>query len=101
MNNPEPSIYVTVDPMNPGQFFACCGLLELADRLWKVAEGWFEGGQFCIACEGTLTALLDHLLSVPLEPVDVSDIYSSPYVWEIHLISRSTGGRTIARAERA
>src|SRR5262249_25951334 len=23
---------------NPGQFFACCGLLELADRLWPEAE---------------------------------------------------------------
>jgi len=42
MNNPEPSIRVNVDPTNPGQFFACCGLLELADRLWPGAEGWFE-----------------------------------------------------------
>jgi len=31
---PPPSITVTVDVTNPGQFFACCGLLELADRLW-------------------------------------------------------------------
>lgn len=35
------SISVNVDPTNPGQFFACCGLLELADRLWPGAEGWF------------------------------------------------------------
>ena len=35
-------IRVRVDPTNPGQFFACCGLLELADRLWDGAEGWFE-----------------------------------------------------------
>ncbi|TWW08183.1 hypothetical protein E3A20_26890, partial [Planctomyces bekefii] len=27
------SFWVNVDPTNPGQFFACCGLLELADRL--------------------------------------------------------------------
>src|SRR5262249_45500109 len=26
---PEPTIRVAVDPANPGQFFACCGLLEL------------------------------------------------------------------------
>lgn len=38
----EPSISVRVDPTNPGQFFACCGLLELADRLWQGAEGWFD-----------------------------------------------------------
>jgi CRISPR-associated protein Csb3 len=39
---PEPAIRVRVDPTNPGQFFACCGLLELADRLWRGAEGWFD-----------------------------------------------------------
>ncbi len=44
----EPVIRVGVDPTNPGQFFACCGLLELADRLWSGAEGWFEGDRFNI-----------------------------------------------------
>jgi CRISPR-associated protein Csb3 len=39
---PEPTICVRVDPTNPGQLFACCGLLELADRLWRGAEGWFD-----------------------------------------------------------
>ena len=44
------SIRIDTDPTNPGQFFACCGLLELADRLWRGAEGWFENdkGTFCI-----------------------------------------------------
>jgi CRISPR-associated protein Csb3 len=44
MSNPEP-IRVNVDVTNPGQFFACCGLLELADRLWDGAEGWFDGSE--------------------------------------------------------
>jgi len=48
MNTSEPSIRLAVDPTNPGQFFACCGLLELADRLWVGAEGWFADGTFCI-----------------------------------------------------
>jgi CRISPR-associated protein Csx14 len=48
MSNPDPSIRVKVDVTNPGQFFACCGLLELADRLWPGAEGWFEGEKFHI-----------------------------------------------------
>lgn len=39
---PGPSVCVRVDPVNPGQFFACCGLLELADRMWGGVEGWFE-----------------------------------------------------------
>jgi len=38
MNHLKPSIRVRVDVTNPGQFFACCGLLELADRLWPGAE---------------------------------------------------------------
>jgi CRISPR-associated protein Csb3 len=42
------TIRVRVDPTNPGQFFACCGILELADRLWGGAEGWFEHGHFTV-----------------------------------------------------
>lgn len=60
MNKPKPSITVNVDVTNPGQFFACCGLLELADRLWPGAEGWFEAGTFCIRsvdCNCTATVL--------------------------------------------
>jgi CRISPR-associated protein Csb3 len=62
----EPNIRVAVDPTNPGQFFACCGLLELADRLWSdasqppAAEGWFspDATEFRIRCGGTLVELL-------------------------------------------
>jgi hypothetical protein len=38
-----PDITLDVDLRNPGQFFACCGLLELAGRLWPGSEGWFDG----------------------------------------------------------
>jgi CRISPR-associated protein Csx14 len=69
MSNPEPTIRVRVDASNPGQFFACCGLLELADRLWPGAEGWFEGGEFRIACEGTMRLLLAVLVMDPPEEV--------------------------------
>lgn len=52
----EPAIRIRVDPTNPGQFFACCGLLELADRLWHGVEGWFDDSHFCIkTLEGTAT----------------------------------------------
>jgi CRISPR-associated protein Csb3 len=37
-----------VDIHNPGQFFACCGLLELGHRIWREAEGWFDGAAFSI-----------------------------------------------------
>lgn len=66
MSNPEPTMRINVDLSNPGQFFACCGLFELADRLWPGAEGWFEGypmtSKFCIWMpngDGSLKALLE------------------------------------------
>jgi CRISPR-associated protein Csx14 len=59
------SICIKVDPVNPGQFFACCGLLELADRFWHGAEGWFERPEFCIECVGTVDALLAQLVMDP------------------------------------
>jgi CRISPR-associated protein Csb3 len=50
MTEPDPAITVALDPTNPGQFFACCGVLELADRLWDGAEGWFPApGTFQVA----------------------------------------------------
>lgn len=57
---PEAHIRVRVDLTNPGQFFACCGLLELADRTWGGAQGWFENHQFNIRASeaGTLIELL-------------------------------------------
>lgn len=46
-------ICVSLEPTNPGQFFACCGLLELADRLSPGADGWFSesGREFFIRTE--------------------------------------------------
>lgn len=38
MSDKQANITIPVDLTNPGQFFACCGLLELADRLWPGAE---------------------------------------------------------------
>ena len=80
MRYPEPTITVSVDVTNPGQFFACCGLLELADRLWPGAEGWFGGGDqaFLIACKGTLNELVRAIATAKLVHSRPSDPYSSP-----------------------
>jgi CRISPR-associated protein Csb3 len=82
---PEPAISVRVDPTNPGQFFACCGLLELADRLWGGAEGWFEQGAFFarpIDCddqtERSLGSLLRAVAGAFVRPADPEDEASSP-----------------------
>ncbi len=68
MTHPEANVTVKVDVTNPGQFFACCGLLELADRLWPGAEGWFEDGIFCLVCDesvGAVNQLLSYLMKRP------------------------------------
>lgn len=72
------SFAVNVDPTNPGQFFACCGLLELADRLWPGAEGRFTNRdrEFCLSSGGDLGALVGAIGRAQLVLVDESDIYS-------------------------
>lgn len=61
MNNSDP-IRINVDVTNPGQFFACCGLLELADRMWPGAEAWFDTTIFNLRTDGTLREILMLLL---------------------------------------
>lgn len=78
MNKPEPTIRVNVDPTNPGHFFACCGLLELADRLWEGAEGWFEGPLFIITCGGTLKSLIEQTAHADLVQLNMEDDTGSP-----------------------
>jgi CRISPR-associated protein Csb3 len=60
MSNTEP-IQIPVDLTNPGQFFACCGLLELADRLSPGAEGWFENRRFRLQSNSSLGSLIGAL----------------------------------------
>lgn len=82
MNAHEPNIRVKVDVTNPGQFFACCGLLELADRLWPGAEGWFseDEGEFFISTSGKLNELIDSIAIADLSEVRQDDPYSTPFI---------------------
>lgn len=76
MSDKQPNITIPVDLTNPGQFFACCGLLELADRLWPGAEGWFEGRKFCVLTfdrSKKLSDLLDEVRSIRFDVGDDSD----------------------------
>src|SRR5579872_333050 len=52
--------------MNPGQFFACCGLLELAHRLCPGAEGWFEGSAFHVSNSMGLDHILEQLAAAEI-----------------------------------
>lgn len=62
-------VHVEVDARNPGQFFACCGLLELAERFSPGADGWFSGSGFVVACEENIRSLLTCLLEREARPV--------------------------------
>lgn len=69
MSSTDATIRIYFEPFNPGQFFACCGLLELADRLWPGAEAWFEESHFHLTCDGSLEELLSTLADC--EPVEL------------------------------
>lgn len=75
MTAPKPDIAVNVDVTSPGQFFACCGLLEIADRLWHGAEGWFEERTFCIvtADRSNLVDLLNEVRTLKFDVGDESE----------------------------
>lgn len=64
---PTPNITVKVDVTNPGQFFACCGLLELAYRLDQRALGWFQEGNFVLA--GKIADLLTKFRKAKCEQI--------------------------------
>ncbi|PTY01573.1 hypothetical protein DB346_12565 [Verrucomicrobia bacterium LW23] len=73
-------IRIDVDPANPGQYFACCGLLELASRLQAAtgASGWFEDGAFCLATGLSLEELIGAVGRISLVQVDPDDGTASP-----------------------
>jgi CRISPR-associated protein Csb3 len=73
MSDTNASIRIPVDLTNPGQFFACCGLLELADRLWGGAEAWFERRHFCISTEDRSNTLTELLTETRALVFDVGD----------------------------
>lgn len=59
-------VTLSIDVTNPGQFFACCGLLELGDRLWPGIHGCFERNVFVLLAptetsQASATGVLDAL----------------------------------------
>ena len=67
-------IAVQTEVTNPGEFFACCGLLEIADRLSAGALGWFEGTQFCLAPQDpafpiSINHIMWSLVNVEVKPL--------------------------------
>lgn len=64
MPTPSSVISVPVDLTNPGQFLACCGLLELASRLDEDSLGWFDEGGFQLSTNRSFKMLIDAIRHV-------------------------------------
>lgn len=69
-------IRLDIDLTNPGQFFGCCGVFELAQRLWPRATAYFDGTQFAVS-EGELSDLVMRVAGTPLEVLEVANQTSS------------------------
>lgn len=67
-----------VDLTNPGQFFACCGLFELAHRLDAGAMAHFDSGAFVVSAKLTIERLVQSLQQAGLEDLDPADATASP-----------------------
>jgi CRISPR-associated protein Csb3 len=82
---PGSTIRVEVDVSNPGQFFACCGLVELAEKIWHTdLLCWFSDHEFlictasCKPCPESLEHLLRHVATEKVEQIDPNDETASP-----------------------
>lgn len=69
-------IHIDIDLTNPGHFFGCCGVFELAQRLWPNATAYFEGRRFAIS-DGDLTQLVVKTAHAPLEVLEPANQTSS------------------------
>jgi hypothetical protein len=78
MSESTHTIRIRVDATNPGQFFACCGLLELAARLAPGATGCFEANDFVISKAPSLENLIARIVAAQLVKLDPDDTTASP-----------------------
>ena len=84
-----PEYRLGLDPRNPGQFFACCGLFELAELAAPGGEARFldEGRQFAISTDGPVPPG-----DLKLEPQADRDGKSDP----VESLVLETSGRALA-----
>lgn len=69
-------IRLDVDVANPGHFFGCCGVFELAQRLWPNTTARFDGLQFVVS-DGDLRELVTKTAQAALEVLDPTNLTSS------------------------
>lgn len=72
------AVQLALDPANPGHFFACCGLFELASRLYPEATAYFDGNRFIISAPTTFANLFGEIKVAPINTLDPDDAKASP-----------------------
>jgi len=65
MNTTRKTTSLKVDITNPGQFYACCGLLELAGRIAPETVAHFSDGHFII--QANVATILDSFFKCDVE----------------------------------
>src|SRR6266545_2350109 len=65
-----------VELTNPGQFLACCGLLELAGHLDPNALGWFDDRRFYLS--GGHAELLEQFIWCTVTPLAATGAGNTP-----------------------
>lgn len=79
-----PTATLMVNPANPGQYFACCGLFELGARLSPTALAWFAQDpdtgkwRFHLANTLPLAELLKEITAAKIAALDSDDGTASP-----------------------
>jgi len=85
---PESNLIFDVDLTNPGQFFACCGVIEILYQRWRRVASWFDADRCQVAVEGSVAGLtLRSLLTwfrgikwvVPEHERERGDKYTRPH----------------------
>ncbi|MCP4575011.1 MAG: hypothetical protein GY846_01800 [Deltaproteobacteria bacterium] len=90
------TLTINMDPCNPGQYFACCGVLAVVDRLSSHVRAWFDcpdetprKGRFRIS---TCEPLGDQLLRV-FDGATVSDdpLFGDAHRNPVVIVTKSAG----------
>jgi CRISPR-associated endonuclease/helicase Cas3 len=98
-----PTATLAVHPANPGHYFACCGLFELAARLSPTALAWFaqdtDTGEwrFHLADTPPLAGLLGKITAAEISALDPHDGTASPLQIGIPFNVRLDWWKTSAR----
>jgi len=84
MIHPGQTVRVKVNVTNPGQLFACCGILEVAHRVWQPGpvKAWFADDRFFLARSdgklADLAALVHAAVHCEAKAVPIDDPKTDP-----------------------